>query len=304
MKRYLLGLMGILLFATLACGLSDQATPPPPLDVNKLSTIVVATFRAMTPASIAPTQVPPGEAQPTPVPQSNGITVNFNNLSFMIPNGLAIGIAGETVPAVTADNGAPWEVGPAYIKVTLSSYPLQGTMWQPEIRIYPADEYRLINPIAGQRLDEIKSITANPNGSQPANLPFLPFINAAQDFHAQMQVVNFQNGSGIRYITQFDQAPIPVNNQEMFYTFQGLSQDGKYFISATLPVNLAFLPADNSLNSPTPADGIPMVWNNFENFPTYLTAITQKISTTDPNAFNPTLTTLDALIQSIKITVP
>jgi hypothetical protein len=87
----------------------------------------------------------------------------------------------------------------------------------------------------------------------------------------------------------------------MFYTFQGLSQDGKHYIAVTLPVNAAFLPADGSQNSPTPADGVPMDWNKFENFPIYLDAVTQKIKSADPNSFNPTLSKLDELIQSIVI---
>ena len=159
----------------------------------------------------------------------------------------------------------------------------------------------MVDPAVSEIMDELNSILANPSGPLPDNLPFLPFVNAGQVFHAQMQVVNFQNGSGIRYLTQFDQAPLPINNQEMFYTYQGLSQDGKYFISATFPVSAAFLPADGSQNSPTPADGVPMDWVNFDNYLIYMDAVTQKINTTDPNAFLPSLPILDALIQSITV---
>ena len=295
MKKKFLGWAGIL-FLTLACGLINPATPAQP----GVETIVAATMQALTPVESAPTQVTP----PTQVPQPDGISVNVENVSLVIPNGLANGAAGEKIPASTEENGAPWEVGPAYIKFTLSSYPLQDTMWSPEIKIYPAEEYRLVDLIVGERMDEVKTIATNPNAALPENLPFLPFVNAGQVFYAQMQAVYFQNGSGIRYVTQFDQAPIPINNQEMFYTYQGLSQDGKYFISATFPINIAFLPADGSPNTPAPVDGVPMDWENFENFPTYLDAVTQKLGSANSDAFIPSLSNLDALIQSITISAP
>jgi len=298
MKKKILALLGVL-FVTLACILSSPAAPAQP----GVGTIVAATMQALTPSSnaVVPTQVTPAEPLPAQATQPSGIAISFENISVTIPNGLASGAAGEKVPTVSPDTGAPWDIGPAYIKFTLSAYTLQGTMWHPEIRIYPAEEFRQMEPSAGDLINELKSITSNPSGSLPQYLPFLPSVNAGQVFYAQMKMVNFKNGSGIRYVTQFDQAPIPINNQEMFYTFQGLSQDGKYYVAVTLPVNTAFLPTDGSQNSPTPAGGVPMDWNKFENFPIYLNNVKQKISSTDPNSFNPILSTLDALIQSIDI---
>lgn len=298
MKKKIFALSGVL-FVTLACVLSSPAAPVQP----GVGTIVAATMQALTPSSnaVVPTQVTPAEPLPAQATQPSGIAISFENISVTIPNGLASGAAGEKVPAVSPDTGAPWDIGPAYIKFTLSAYTLQGTMWHPEIRIYPAEEFRQMEPSVGDLINELKSITSNPSGSLPQYLPFLPSVNAGQVFYAQMKMVNFKNGSGIRYVTQFDQAPIPINNQEMFYTFQGLSQDGKYYVAVTLPVNTAFLPTDGSQNSPTPAGGVPMDWNKFENFPIYLNNVKQKISSTDPNSFNPILSTLDALIQSIDI---
>jgi hypothetical protein len=279
----------------MACGLTAPAAAP---TQPGLETIVAATLQAMT--SNAPAQTATVEATLTDAPP-NGISIAFGNVSFIIPDKLASGAASEQMPAISSDNGAPWEVGPAYIKFTLSSYPLQETMWKPEIRIYPVEEFLQTVPVVTDNINTLQDILANPANSLPKNLPFLPYVNAAQDFYAQMQVVNFQNGSGIRYLTQFDQAPIPINNQEMFYTFQGLTSNGRYYISATLPVNAAFLPVDGNINSPTPRDGVPMDWNNFENWPIYLDAVTQKIGAADPNAFQPSLPMLDALIQSIFI---
>ena len=138
----------------------------------------------------------------------------------------------------------------------------------------------------------------------PENLPFLPVFNAGQVFHSNEQVIKFQNGTGVRFLTQYAQAPYPVNNESLFYTFQGLTSDGAYYVSAILPINAAFLSADGNPETPLPADGVPFDWNNFENVPQHFDLVKQKLNATDPNAFTPSLSNLDALIQSITISAP
>ena len=68
-------------------------------------------------------------------------------------------------------------------------------------------------------------------------MPFLPLFNAAQVMHTHLQYLDFKNGQGLRYLTEFDQGIIPINNYELIYTYQGLTGDGKYYVAAVLPVN-------------------------------------------------------------------
>jgi hypothetical protein len=152
-------------------------------------------------------------------------------------------------------------------------------------------------------VENLKAIINSPNSPLPERLPFLPAFNAGQVFYSNPQVISFQSGSGIRYLTQYAQAPGPINNKEVFYTFQGLTSDGKYYISAILPISTATLAADSNLDTATPAGGVPFDWNpdTFELLPSYLNSISQMLNSTDPNAFNPTLPMLDALIQSITV---
>ena len=125
---------------------------------------------------------------------------------------------------------------------------------------------------------------------------------ANQDFHAQEKFLSFKNGTGIRFVTQFDQAPLPINNTSMFYTFQGLTNDGEYYVSVSLPVNLDSLPADDKPNSPTPPNGIPFDWDHIDKFPDYMTAIKGRLNQND-NVFTPSLKDLDALVESLLVTI-
>lgn len=278
----------IILFAASAC---SPLNAVPQNDQSSISTVVAATMQALSPTQVASTEV-----SPTQTTQPSGISINFENINIIIPDKLASGATSEKFPADPVGTvGGGWS---AYTSFTLNSYPLQGTMMPPVIRIFLAEEFRLRDPIVNEQMDNLKSILSNPSNSLD-NLPVLPIQFAARHFQSQEQVINFQNGSGIRYLTQFDQYPAIVSNQEMFYIFMGLSQDGKYFISAYLPTSAAFLPADSNPQTALPVDGIPYPSNNEVNI--YYSTIAEKLNGTDPSTFNPALPVLDALIQSILI---
>jgi hypothetical protein len=290
MKRNVLSLMIGLIITTLACGLAAPATPAQP----GVETIVAATFQALT--SVAPATQTPREA--------SGTTIAVNNISFVIPTGIGSGAQAEKIEAVPPSNDMPWwEIAPTYNKYLIQGYPLSNTFHKPIIYVYPVDEYIQVNQDVATLVDQLKTIINSPDQPLPKNLPFLPAFNAGQVFYSNTQAVNFQSGSGIRYLTQFDQAPAPINNNEVFYTFQGLTSDGKYYIAAILPTNTVTLVTDGNLNTVTPAGGIPFDWNpdNFEMLPKYIESVKQLLNATDPNAFTPSLPMLDTLIQSITV---
>ena len=85
----------------------------------------------------------------------------------------------------------------------------------------------------------------------------------------------------------------------MFYNFQGLTSDGRFYIVAILPVNAPFLAPDDNPQSVLPSDGIPLTTEMPDD--AYYAAVVSKLDQTAPDIFTPTLTQLDALIQSITI---
>jgi hypothetical protein len=283
MNKKILGLL-IILLATLACGAIAPATPAQP----GVETVVAATLQALT--AVAPPTQPP----------VSGTLVAINNITFTIPTGLGKGAQVETIQAVPAsDDVAWWDIAPTYNKYHIQGYPMSGTFHTATVYVYPVKEYLQVNEDMAEPFDTLKTIIAGQ--PLPENIPFLPAFNAAQMFHSNEQLLSFQSGQGIRFLTQYGQAPYPVNNESLFYTFQGMTDDGAYYVSAILPVTAAFLPADGNPDTPLPADGVPFDWENFLNMDQHFALVKQKLNATDPNAFNPTLTDLDALIQSILI---
>jgi hypothetical protein len=279
----------------MACSIADIPAPVP--DQQNVVTIVASTIQAITAAAPASTPLAPTSLPPI---QTSGILISFKNVSLVIPNGLASGAAGEQAAEVNANSGAPWEVAPAHVKLTFKGYPLQGTLWEPSLHFYPANQFSTMDDGAAQIITKLKSVISNPT-SLPDHLPFLPMVNANQMFYAQAKIIQFKNGTGIRYITQFDQAYLPINNHDLFYTFQGLTGDGSYYISLTLPVNSPVLPADNNPNSPVPSGGVAFDQNDFSKFPLYISDLTGILNSASSDSFTPSLSTMDELVKSIAV---
>ncbi len=306
MKNKYFKFMGLFaaMLLILACNLNiTQAGAP---TMVALPTGAVPTF-GPTGTTIVPTDVNSTMEVPTlPAATATGVTMNgtdisFSGTSFTIPSSLANGTVNENI-AESNNQDVPFMTNPAYTRITLQGYPLQNKAFAPQVMVYPAKKFAQMSDGAAMLINNLQNILAAQSASPAEPIPFIPLENASQVFHAQEKFLSFKNGNGIRYITQFDQAPVPVNNGEIFYTFQGLTSDGEYYVSITMPVTVDFLPADAQIDSPVPANGVPFPTNGFENFPNYLNQVVDKLNHTD-NKFQPALETLDALVQSLVVNI-
>lgn len=271
----------------LACNLTSALTPSSPTSTSE------------SPAAITATVVP---VVPTIPPPSIGQVVSLNNVTLTIPQGVADGASAEMLPASTDPNAAPWEIRPAHLEFTLTNYQLQGKFHQPRIYVIPAEEYASQDEGAAENIQFLKDAlgTHAPSFSN-GPLPHVPFFNAAQVFAAQIQPISFQTGSGVRFLTEYAQYSATVNNRDMFYHFQGLTIDGKYYIIAILPVTSSILAEDEKPESPVPSGGVPVTPETGPD-QTYYEAVTQALNAVYPDSFNPSLFQLDDLIQSITVT--
>lgn len=268
------------------------------------TTAVPATAVPASPTPLPATPIPPTEV-PAATPTSPEVApVTYGPLSFVLPEGLASGISGSQLPPAEGEGVAPWEVTPGHTQITLEGYPLQDKFHQPQIFVYPASAYAELFPGAFESIHRLDNILYDPAGinlNQP--LPLVPFFNAAQVFASNVQAVSFQGGGGVRFVTEYAQAPVPVNNHDLFYNFQGLSRDGNYYIIAIFPVTAPNLAETSDPAAPIPAGGVafPDTSSSNPDFQGYYAAITELLNGTAPEAFSPSLSQLDALIQSMQV---
>lgn len=286
MKRILTALF-ILALAALACNLPLPKTAPTPTDLPPAET------------SFPPTQPPISD---TPIPGFSGQSVVYDRLSLVLPANLASAGQGQSFPRAEGDNIAPWEITPGHSVLTLNGYALNNTFHTPRIYVFPAREYAAMFDGARASINTLQSLLAAPNAPLSVdNLPFIPFFNAGAQFVAQIQRINFQNGAGVRFLTQYGQDVGPITNQGMFYQFQGLTSNGNFYVIAVLPVNHPSLPAE--YDALTPSGGISFPDYNDPNadFMGYYEQVGALLDKASANEFSPSLDSFDLLIQSITI---
>ena len=221
--------------------------------------------------------------------------ISCQGLTITLPDELATGITCETVPATTgATDLPPWEIRPEYTNAKLDNYLLQNTFHSPQIYVFPVEGYEQASEQAGLIIADLRALL-DEEPSDPESIPVLPAFNAAQMIRTQIEYIPFQNGRGVRFLTMYGQAAYPVNNEDLIYVYQGLTDDGTKYISVILPVNHPDL-------QPTGANVPNGDWAAFnENFETYIAEMTLQINQYESNSFNPTLTVLDGLVESLQV---
>jgi hypothetical protein len=138
---------------------------------------------------------------------------------------------------------------------------------------------------------------AEPLMDYESELPFLPWTNAKQAFCAQPKVVEFAGGKGIRYLAHYAQDPSPALDSQIFYTFQGISDDGQFYVSAFFPVQTGIFPTQPPA---CPQCGDP----NYNPFVEWAATLKEQLSQLNAQAeddFSPSLLMLDELVESITI---
>ena len=67
-------------------------------------------------------------------------------------------------------------------------------------------------------------------------MPFLPYQANEPTMKILPAKIDFANGTGIRYVTSFEETLSTNIDTNLYYTWQGLSDDGLYYISAVFPL--------------------------------------------------------------------
>ncbi|CAG0946375.1 hypothetical protein ANRL1_02949 [Anaerolineae bacterium] len=242
-----------------------------------------------------PTLVPVPTEAPTAMPVSVG-AATYNGLSFNYDVSLAQQITTTTMPAHNPGPDAPyWAITSAYDEFNFVGYPSKNSYHRPRIEVYSVEEFSAVNPAAKEQIDQLKQLLGDAPGA-PERIPLIPIFNAAQVFRSQVKYLNFQSGQGVRFVTQYDQAIIPINNKEVFYTFQGLTSDGRYYITAILPVATSALPDTDQMSQEQ-----MQTLGTGEAFAAYLNEVVQMLNGLPSASFTPNLDALDATINSLRV---
>jgi hypothetical protein len=227
-------------------------------------------------------------------------------IRFSYDRTLATDITVQTSPeTITLGAYEGWSK-PQHTLLTFTGYTLQygSRHQQPEIAVYQVEDFKRVNPMFGEKElpGLINILNEKPTTISAPNLPPTLFYPWA---YMQVAYLDFQNGSGVRFVVyQRMELVEPIANSNLEYVFLGLTGDGQYYVSAILPVSVAFLPklpSDENPDLPTPP---PTGLSGEERMQTIIAfneETVHRIEKLKPGDFAPNLKLLDAMIQSLVV---
>lgn len=286
----------------------NEFTPAlPSLDEMMRSLRIEPVGAAMTPSPMPPT--PTAAASIIPAPE---ITPNASAewVTFYLDPSVADGYRVEQVaeqPPINPGAGLP-----AHLRINLTGYAFESRSEYANLYILPlGDEDFYSNEAlmqAAQRLREFLpqrrtafGLVTTPMGG----IPYLPVgesqpLGIVQYLHAQIRYMDFQSGTGVRYVTAYAGEIGPLTNDSLYYSFQGLSHDGRYGVAIYMPLQHPGL-----VNTSEDVPGWPENNDTFrQNYDSYFEANLRLLEAAAPAEFTPSLAALDALVQSIRIEAP
>jgi hypothetical protein len=203
---------------------------------------------------------------------------------------LAGTVRGQILPPVphVAGMGSPLNGQPARLRLRFDHDALPAAVdpLQRQVLIYPLAAYRALFPagaqlLLDQRVSALRRLLAQrPEFVDGEEIPVLPDPGAPQAFRARVRYLSFDGGEGVAFITRYATG-VASPAAPLVWTFQGVTDDGRYWVSVFHPVHAPDLPQSG---------------------PPYTAA--RHLEATHPDNFRPGLDTLAAVVRTLRVREP
>ncbi|HEX2033304.1 MAG TPA: hypothetical protein VHS99_03890 [Chloroflexota bacterium] len=263
----------------------------------------------LVPVALLLPQVPLHGVQAAPAAQVPGdpaaagtFPVRFQGVAFTLDPDLAPYVKWRVVPAVAPQlapslgGGAPQHVQFAFVAGPDRPTPDILDPHAAQLRVFPVAGLRALDPGVDAGVDALRALLDARPAAPEGQLPVFPPPSASQAIRAQVRYLDFPGGSGVRFVTAYQQDVSPITNQRLLYTFQGLTADGRAYVSLVWPVSAHALPStyEEALGGQS--------YSAFsEQFEAYLAHTTQLVNDSPAGAFTPDLVRLDGLLRTLTI---
>ena len=189
-----------------------------------------------------------------------------------------------------------WTIPPEHIKFYFNEdeHPKYVDPHLAQLLIFSRNEYDEIlseSELYSTAISDLSQLLSSKLIGFDDEIPLLPVFNAGQVLKAKIEYLDFDGGKGIRFITYYAQEVNNITNDGVFYTFQGLSDDGEKYISFFHPIHIEILP-DEFLDYRT---------FDPDEYEEYLMRTTKGINDSKVDEFDPAIESLDNFIKSLKI---
>jgi hypothetical protein len=241
-------------------------------------------------------------------------TAAHGGVSIAYDSALAREVRGETIAAAPLDlpSDKPDGVYPEHV-----AFKLVGVEGAPAnsykeavVRVCPVADYMRAFSVspryvrdARRTLHELRSLIRRRPAALKGNVPMLPFPDGTEVFHARVRYLRFRGGSGVAFLTQGTQEEELINTQHTSYEFRGLTDDGRFYVSAEFPVGAPPIAASREAAPHygyTPelilGDGPAR-----RRYAAYVKGVTRRLERLRPEQFRPDLRLYDELLSSLEI---
>lgn len=241
-------------------------------------------------------------------------TAAHGGVSLTYDGALAREVRAETVPAAPLEDASekPDGVYPEHVAFTLVG--LNGgpadPFNEPVVRVLPVADYLKafsVSPAyvkdARRTLDELRRLIRRRPAALRGNVPTLPFPDATEVFHARVKYLRFRGGAGVAFLTQSQQDDELLNSQHVTYEFRGLTDDGRFYVSAVFPAGAPTLAATRDAASHDGYALPPRLEGRRERqaYAAYVERVRRKLERLRPEQFGPDLRLYDEMLSSIEI---
>ena len=186
----------------------------------------------------------------------------------------------------------------------------ESSHFKPEISVYPLDGFPQAYAVSkgsvkgiNSEINKLRKLLSQTTVPQGGQIPYLPFVDATQTFRAHVKRIDFQGGKGILFLTQYDIEPSLVNNEGLTYIFEGITNDGLYYVLAEFPIAAPGL-ADSFESTSHEGYTVP----SFPYSPAaqkayeqYVARVVRKLEELQPNQFDPDLLMLEQVVRTIRV---
>jgi len=212
----------------------------------------------------------------------------YDGVSFT--PGIGQSVSAQDVPAEVG-NEPFWNM-PEHIRLEITGYPVANDYHKPVIYIFSIDTLRAAGEFTGEVVDDLLALLASRPAVPYGTLPFLPIFNAGQLGQIQVKFLDFETGSGVRFLTQLGQDFWPFHNKGLIYTYQGLTADRRFYVAALMPISHPVL---NEYDDFQPPEDFYLQAEEF------LRSQVALLNAQPEGSYYPSIDTLDALVRSLRI---
>ncbi|PYT00100.1 MAG: hypothetical protein DMF63_09020 [Acidobacteria bacterium] len=239
--------------------------------------------------------------------------VDFEGVSFHYDPRVFGDVKKEIVPEhkLERPDNKPDNVVPEGVEFEFEFGREHGT--KARIAIYPLDKFDdayAISPEMAQYINDeitgLRRVLKNPSSRLKGQIPHLELGDGSDDFYVKVRGFDFPGGRGIIFITHWSIEAELLSNRNLVYRYEGITADGKFYVTAETPVSVAFLPDE----MPTAFEGYTYE-NLFEEnsnskdtearIEKYRNSITTRLEKLNSSDYSPSLEKFEEIISSLRI---